>query len=1157
MTPQAAPRPAAHPRKLRAVIFIAIALLLAYALAGFLLAPWYAKRELPRFAEEQLHQRARVGDVVFNPFTLRLHATDFALEEMDGRAVLGFGTADVALEWSSLFRRAWVLAELRVVNPSVRVGISKDGKVNLAALAASGGTGPTTSETARFNVRHIAIENGSIDFEDLRSGYKGGLRRLSFKLSPLTTLDPVKGPYALLAETPNGGKLGWNGELSLQPLTASGTLVLENTSLPEFTAYLDEFSTARIVSGRADLELPYRFAFTEGKPGLTLEGGKLALRELALAPRGSDAPFVKFAKLTIEGMTLDTLTHRASAQALRVADLALAARRDAKGELDLERMFAGNASGTRPAAVVTSPAAAKPAPWHAEIAAVELAGVSSSYVDESSKKPLNLRQRGLSAKLKLELDSGDGDVRARISAGEMTIAEIQAGAALPQPPVVAFENLALSGLRFDTGANALEADALRAGKFSVDAAMDGDRLSLLDFLPPPEPDSEKPMALSVKSVEFANGTVTFADRGQGIAVALERLAGKLGNVSLDTAKPLSFELAAGMRGGGKISARGRAVPKAGTVAARVEATGVPLTPLQPFLERYASAKFAAGEVSAAGQLRAGGTNPKLSFTGTASATGVAIDDTAGTRLVSWKSLATDTLRLSLAPDRVEIDELRWTAPVGRFAIATDGTTNLSRAFARKDGTTQASSPPNVVPPSASPVAPAAPAAAATLPEQPASADADAFAMLIRRVRIDAGELDFSDASLSPAFGTKMHSLTGTVNGISSDRTARAQFALDGRVDEFGSARLTGTLNPFAWRDNTNIGMQFRNIDLAGASTYSMKFAGYRIASGRLALDLNYRVRDAKLEGDNKIILEKFTLGEKVESAGALDLPIGLAIALLKDADGRIDLAVPIAGSIDDPQFGIGTLVGQALRKIISNIVTAPFRALAHLFGGSAESSGAIAFDPGSSRLLPPAREQIGHAVEVLAKRPELKLGIPARYDSVADTAALRRDALAREVAKRAGFKVAEDEAPGPVSVEDRPTRAALRALFAERFPAAEFAKLKAEAEAEAKAKEGAAPAADGKAQSISVLDRARNFATGEPQVADPREFYRALLRQLRDAQPLPENALAELAQRRGAAIAAALQAAGVDPARVSRSVAEPVARAEAKEVTVELSLSAK
>jgi hypothetical protein len=263
--------------------------------------------------------------------------------------------------------------------------------------------------------------------------------------------------------------------------------------------------------------------------------------------------------------------------------------------------------------------------------------------------------------------------------------------------------------------------------------------------------------------------------------------------------------------------------------------------------------------------------------------------------------------------------------------------------------------------------------------------------------------------------------------------------------------------------------------------------------------------------------------------------------------------VPISGNIDDPQFGVSTLVWQALRRIITNIVAAPFRALGHLFGGSAEITGAIAFDPGSSRLLPPAREQIVRVVGVLAKRPELKLGIPARYDSVADAAALRRDALAREVAKRAGFKLAEDEAPGPVSVEDKPTSAALRALFVERFSAAEFDRQKVDAEA----KERAASAAAGKPQSISVLDRVRNFTTGEPQLADPREFYRALLRRLRDAQAIPANALADLAQKRAATIAAALQAAGVDPARVSRSDADPVVRAEAKEVTVELSLNAK
>ena len=1126
-------------------------LLLAYALAGFLLLPWYAKRELPRFAEERLQHRARVGEVAFNPFTLTLRATDFALEDQAGRAVLAFGEASLAVEWRSLLRGAWLISELRLLNPSLRVGIAQDGEVNLAVLAArAGGASGAAAEPARFAVRHVALVNGSVDFEDLRSGYNGGLRRLSFELSPLSTLDPGKGPYALVADTPNGGKLRWKGELSLQPLIAAGKLELENASLPELTAYLDDYAAARIVSGRADLDLPYRFAFTEGRPGLVLEGAKLALRDVAIgAVALAEAPFAKFSLLSLEGVTLDTLARHASAQALRLADVALVARRDARGELDLARMFAPN--------LVRVPAATQPAAWSTDIAAVELANVSTRYVDETSKKPLHLRQRGLSAKLKLRLESGEGGMRARMDMGELAIAALQAGGAEPEAPAVVLEDVSLTGMRFDSHSNSFEAAGLRAAKFSVDAAMHGERLSLLDLLPAPGAASDKPLAASVKAVELGEGRVSFADRGRDIALALERVSAKLGNVSTDMGKAFSFELAAGVRGGGRIAARGRAVPGSGTAGTgrkegtfeaqvRVEASGLPLAPLQPYLDRYASVKLTSGEASLAGNLRMGGTRssdaaaPTLSFSGAAAASGVAIDDTSGVRLIGWKSLATDTLRLSLSPDRAEIDEMRWTAPSGRLAIATDGTTNLSRAFARKD----AASTPVVVP-----------AASAAQNDQQSAPESGTLAVVVRRVRIEQGQLDFSDDSLRPPFAAKIHELAGTLNGISSDRSTRSQFALDGRVDEFGSARLSGTLNPFAWRDSTNIAMQFRNIDLAAVSPYSVKFAGYRIASGRMALDLNYRVRGSALEGDNKMTLDNFILGEKVESAGALDLPIALAVALLKDADGRIDIAVPVTGNIDDPQFSYGAVVWKALGNLVGNIVAAPFRALARIFGGeAADTTGVIAFDPGSSRLLPPQREKLGRIVEGLGKRPELKLGIPARYDSEADAAALRRVALAREVGRRTGLTAGDDEDPGPLSVDDRPTRAALRALFAERFPAAEWDKLKAEAEARENERERETPAAGGKPPALSILDRARNLATGEPQLADARGFYLSLSRRLRDAQPLPANALADLAQQRAAAIAGALQAAGVDPERLSRSTAPPLAHAEAKEVTVELSL---
>src|SRR5262249_10217573 len=148
---------------------------------------------------------------------------------------------------------------------------------------------------------------------------------------------------------------------------------------------------------------------------------------------------------------------------------------------------------------------------------------------------------------------------------------------------------------------------------------------------------------------------------------------------------------------------------------------------------------------------------------------------------------------------------------------------------------------------------------------------DSFAVSVRRVRVEKGHMEFADESLSPNFIAKIDELAGTANGLSSDRSTRSQFRLEGRIDEYGFPRLSGTLNPSASRPRRHSRAELSTRGVPTASPYTMKFAGYRIASGRLSLDLNYHVRGNRLEGDNKIALDQFTLGEKVEGS-LLNLP---------------------------------------------------------------------------------------------------------------------------------------------------------------------------------------------------------------------------------------------------------------------------------------------
>ena len=247
--------------------------------------------------------------------------------------------------------------------------------------------------------------------------------------------------------------------------------------------------------------------------------------------------------------------------------------------------------------------------------------------------------------------------------------------------------------------------------------------------------------------------------------------------------------------------------------------------------------------------------------------------------------------------------------------------------------------------------------------------------------------------------------------------------------------MRGALNPFSPLANTNLNVVFRNVDMVPASPYAMKFAGYRIAEGKISLDLRYRVRDRKLEGDNKIVIDKLTLGERVDSPDALKLPLELAIAVLKDADGRIELGLPVTGDLSDPQFSYAAVLWKAFSNVLTSVVTAPFRALAGLFGGSGEKLQAIEFDPGSDRLLPPEREKLLQVAQLLARRGQLRLSVPGQFSEAADGAALRARSVRVEIARRAGLSLEADEAPGPLDLTDAKVRGAVRELFTQRFGA--------------------------------------------------------------------------------------------------------------------------
>jgi outer membrane protein OmpA-like peptidoglycan-associated protein len=371
----------------------------------------------------------------------------------------------------------------------------------------------------------------------------------------------------------------------------------------------------------------------------------------------------------------------------------------------------------------------------------------------------------------------------------------------------------------------------------------------------------------------------------------------------------------------------------------------------------------------------------------------------------------------------------------------------------------------------------------------------------------------------------MHALGGVITGLSTDPATTAQVELDGKVDEYGSARVRGSIQPFHATDFTDLTLNFHNLEMANLTPYSGKFAGRKIDSGRLSVDLEYKIKNRQLAGTNKFVINKLKLGERVESKDALHLPLDLAIALLEDSNGIIDIDLPISGSLDDPKFSYGRIIWKAIVNVLTKLVTAPFRALGHLLGISSEKLEAIDFDPGSNVLLPPEQEKLKKLSEALAKRPALALTLDPGYDPEADRRALQELAMRREADAVAGIKLAPGEAPGPVDVNNYKIQTWLEDRYAELAGKDEYRKLRASFQ------DKNAGVAARLMESETMERLARRFKTRDTGPISP--FHTELLERLTQKTKIDDDALVKLAQARGQAMRDALLKLGLNADRIS------------------------
>jgi transcription termination factor len=973
-------------------------LLLIYTLLGFFGLPYAIKNIAPKYLKDY-NATLFVGDAKFNPFTFELNATNAELNTTS--PLFSTKQVDLKLKPFSIFKKLVEIDIFRLYEPSVNIARAKDASFNFSNFISENNAGSEDNSTSSINfaLNNAKIIKGSFSYSDqnLTKPFNVSFDDISYELSSLNTEKNSAGNHSFDSNSSLAHKIDLKGDIKLNPLKIEGSVTVKDFSIKPVAISFINSSTLKIKNAVINLGINYDVKADENATKINLKGSflnvkglnlnegenELSLGELDLPNFDLDSKIAEKtdATLNLSTINLNEISFKsavaASLKSLNLSDISLLANLNEKSELD---------------------------------AKAELKNVSASSlkVDEASKNlatlqdinASNLKANLLNKKIALSLEkTALSGINAPLSkktganvaniqilstnftqdgnksvAGVSELAVKGINLKAKNKEILSIADIITKNISFDIPKMALNVATIDINKPKFSSELNDNGLSAVNELGLGE---EKPAKTANKKVEkkaetkskenkfkfdIKNINVNSADivlthlfEGEKIAHKFDNLNLKVSDITSDFGKPFNAKVA--MKSSQKLNlnvdSKIKIEPLDVNAKIKLNDTNLPkyFVYAKPFLEaELASGQLeSSAEISYAKDIKA---DAKVSIKD------IRLNGKNKEKLIAFKSL--DLEKISFAKNDLAISGVSLNSPFIKAHLSKERKFNLSQIV--KEDKNKAKTE------------------AKTETKKAASKKEDELKFSVKNFSLKNGEVDFSDASLFMPFATTISKLNGKLTDIDKKRPSSGEF--QGVVGKNGFAQITAKLFPFELKQNTEIKLDFKDIDLVNVTPYSGQFVGYKIEKGKLNLNLKYSIADSKLNGSNFINFDSLTLGEKVESKEAVNLPLSLAISILSDENNQINIDLPVEGNLDDPDFKYGGVVWAAVKKLFADITLAPFRFLGNVLGLGGKDLSSIDFLAGSSELISSEVAKIGDFIKITSEKPKMSLSITPTYSEI-------------------------------------------------------------------------------------------------------------------------------------------------------------------------------